>query len=157
MTGFEMFMFGSVALMFAAMFVFGIICLVRRDDIKAIKNMDNDISKDMENNNQNIRDRDNNRDFYDSRINDLLDSSVGNIHRQESSGRNIQTTRCYENGEITNLCTIIALKNIRREMKTMLSNIEKDALNKAIDNTITVEKLKIFIDNTELKDIDIDE
>ena len=157
MTGFEMFMFGSVALMFVAMFVFGIVCLVKKDDIKAIKNMGNDISKNMENNNQNIRDRDDNRNLYDSRINDLLDSSVGNIHRQESSGRNIQTTRCYENGEITNLCTIIALKNVKREMQTMLTPIEIDALNKAVDNTITVEKLKAFIDNVELEDIDIDE
>lgn len=157
MTGFEMFMFGSVALMFAAMFVFGIVCLVRRDDIKAIKNMGNDIPKDVENNNRNIRDRDNNRDFYDSRINDLYDSSMGNIYGQESSGRNIQTTRCYENGEITNLCTIIALKNVKREMQTMLTPVEIDALNKAVDNTITVEKLKAFIDNVELEDIDIDE
>lgn len=157
MTGFEMFMFGSVALMFAAMFVFGVVCLVRRDDIKAIKNMGNDIPKDVESNNRNIRDRDNNRDFYDSRINDLYDSSMGNIHGQESSGRNIQTTRCYENGEITNLCTIIALKNVKREMQTMLTPIEIDALNKAVDNTITVEKLKAFINNVELEDIDIDE
>lgn len=157
MTGFEMFMFGSIALMFAAIFVFGIVCLVRRDDIKTIKNMGNDIPKDVESNNRNIRDRDNNRNFCDSRINDLLDSSVGNIHGQESSRRNIQTTRCYENGEITNLCTIIALKNVKREMQTMLSNIEKDAINKAVDNTITVEKLKAFIDNVEVEDIDIDE
>ena len=157
MTGFEMFMFGSVALMFAAMFVFGIVCLVRRDDIKAIKNMGNDIPKDVESNNRNIRDRNNNRDFYDSRINDLYDSFMGNIHGQESSGRNIQTTRCYENGEITNLCTIIALKNVKREMQTMLTPIEIDALNKAVDNTITVEKLKAFINNVELEDIDIDE
>ena len=157
MTGFEMFMFGSVALMFAAMFVFGVVCLVRRDDIKAIKNMGNDIPKDVESNNRNIRDRDNNRDFYDSRINDLYDSSMGNIHGQESSGRNIQTTRCYENGEITNLCTIIALKNVKREMQTMLTPIEIDALNKAVDNTITVEKLKAFINNVKLEDIDIDE
>lgn len=157
MTGFEMFMFGSVALMFAAMFVFGVVCLVRRDDIKAIKNMGNDIPKNVESDNRNIRDRDNNRNFYDSRINDLYDSSMGNIHGQESSGRNIQTTRCYENGEITNLCTIIALKNVKREMQTMLTPIEIDALNKAVDNTITVEKLKAFINNVELEDIDIDE
>ena len=157
MTGFEMFMFGSVALMFTAMFVFGIVCLVRRDDIKTIKNMDNDIPKDVESNNRNIRDRDNNRNFYNSRINDRLDSSVGNIHRQESSRRDIQTTRCYENGEITNLCAIIALKNIRREMQTMLTSIEIDALNKAVDNTITVEKLKAFIDNVDVEGVDIDE
>ena len=157
MTGFEMFIIGSVALMYAAIFIFGIVCLVRRDDIKAIKNMGNDISKDVESNNRNIRDRNNNRDFCDNRINDLFDSSMGNIHRQESNGRNIQTTRCYQNGEITNLCTIIALKNVKREMQTMLTSIEIDALNKAVDNTITVEKLKAFIDNVELEDIDIDE
>lgn len=157
MTGFEMFILGSVALMYAAIFIFGIVCLVKRDDIKAIKNMGNDIPKDVESNNRNIRDRDNNRNFCDSRINDLLDSSMGNIHGQESSGRNIQTTRCYENGEITNLCTIIALKNVKREMQTMLTSIEIDALNKAVDNTIIVEKLKAFINNVELEDIDIDE
>ncbi len=157
MTGFEMFMFGSVALMFAAMFVFGIICLVRRDDIKAIKNMGNDIPKDVESNNRNIRDRDNNSHIYNNGTDNLYDSSMGNIHRQESSRRNIQTTRCYENGEITNLCAIIALKNIKRELQNMLTSVEKDALDKAVDNTIIVEKLKAFIDNVELEDIDIDE
>lgn len=157
MTGFEMFMLGSVALMYTAIFIFGIVCLVRRDDIKAIKNMDNDIPKDVESNNRNIRDRHNNSHIYNNRIDNLYDSSMGNIHGQESSGRNIQTTRCYENGEITNLCTIIALKNIKREMNTILSNIEKDAIDKAVDNTITVEKLKAFIDNVKLEDIDIDE
>lgn len=157
MTGFEMFIIGSVALMYAAIFIFGIVCLVRRDDIKAIKNMGNDISKDVESDNRHIRDRDNNRNIYNNRIDNLYDSSMGNIHGQESSGRNIQTTRCYQNGEITNLCTIIALKNVKREMQTMLTSIEIDALNKAVDNTITVEKLKAFIDNVELEDIDIDE
>ena len=42
-------------------------------------------------------------------------------------------------------------------MQTMLTPIEINALNKAVDNTITVEKLKAFIDNVELEDIDIDE
>ena len=157
MTGFEMFMFGSVTLMFATMFVFGIVCLVKKDDIKAIKNMGNDIPKDVESNNRNIRDKHNNSHIYNNRIDNLYDSSMGNIHGQESSGRNIQTTQCYENGEITNLCAIIALKNIKREMQNMLTSVEKDALDKAVDNTITVEKLKAFIDNVELEDIDIDE
>lgn len=157
MTGFEMFMFGSVALMFAAMFVFGVVCLVRRNDIEAIKNMGNDIPKDVESDNRNIRDKHNNSHIYNNRIDNLYNSSMGNIHRQEFSGRNIQTTRCYENGEITNLCAIIALKNIKREMQNMLTSVEIDALNKAVDNTITVEKLKAFIDNVELEDIDIDE
>ena len=64
---------------------------------------------------------------------------------------------CYENGEITNLCTIIALKGIKREMKTMLSNIEKDAIEKAVDNTIRIEKLKTFVDNNDIENVDIDE
>lgn len=35
---------------------------------------------------------------------------------------------CYEKGQITPGCTVSALGQIRREMKTMLSNTEKDAL-----------------------------
>ncbi len=82
---------------------------------------------------------------------------MGNHHRQVNNRQDIQSTRCYENGEITNLCTIIALKNIEREFRTMLTPIEIDAIDKAVDNTTTVEKLKAFIDNVELEDIDIDE
>ena len=116
------------------------------------------------NNNNNIK-ADNQRTFYrhsgnNTYINgtDNMSSSVmGNIHRENNNRQDMEFDRCYENGEITNLCTIIALKSIRREMKTMLSDIEKDALDKAVDNTITVEKLKAFIDNVELEDIDIDE
>lgn len=84
---------------------------------------------------------------------DLLDSSVGNIHRQESSGRNIQTTQCYENGEITNLCAIIALKTILREYRS-LSNIEKDAINKGTDSIISMEKLNNYINNKNSIDIE---
>ena len=35
---------------------------------------------------------------------------------------------CYKNGKITPGCTVSALRQIRREMKTMLSNTEYDAL-----------------------------
>lgn len=35
---------------------------------------------------------------------------------------------CYKKGQITPGCTVSALGQIRREMKTMLSNTEKDAL-----------------------------
>lgn len=112
-----MFMFGSVSLMFASMFILAIVYLIKRNDIEIP-------------NRNNIK-----------------------INRKQ----NIQSTKCYENGEITNLCTIIALKNIKREISTILSDIEKDAIDKAVDNTIRVEKLKAFIDNVELEDIDIDE
>ena len=157
MTGFEVFMFGSVALMFAAMFIFGIVCLIKKNDIKTITNMGNDNTQNVENTTQRVLYGHNNSHIYNNRIDNLHDNSMGNIHGQESSGRDIQPTRCYENGEITNLCTIIALKNVKREMQTMLTPIEINALNKAVDNTITVEKLKAFIDNVELEDIDIDE
>lgn len=164
MTGFEMFMFGSVALMFTAIFILGIIyvtkdiiCLVKKNDIKSVKNMENDNTQNVEDTTQRVLCKHNNSHIHNNGTDNLYDSSMGNIHGQESSGRNIQTTRCYENGEITNLCTIIALKNVKREMRTMLTPVEIDALNKAVDNTITVEKLKAFIDNVELEDIDIDE
>lgn len=164
MTGFEMFMFGSVALMFAAIFVLGIvyitkdiICLEKKNDVKSVRNVENDNTQNVENTTQRVLCKHNNSHIYNNGTDNLYDSSMGNIHGQESSGRNIQTTRCYENGEITNLCTIIALKNVKREMQTMLTPIEIDALSKAVDNTITVEKLKAFIDNVELEDIDIDE
>lgn len=164
MTGFEMFMFGSVALMFIAIFIFGIvyvtrdiIYLVKKNDIKLVRNVEKDNTQNVENTTQRVLYRHNNSHIYNNRTDNLYDSSMGNIHGQESSGRNIQTTRCYENGEITNLYTIIAIKNVKREMKTMLTPIEIDALNKAVNNTIIVEKLKAFIDNVELEDIDIDE
>lgn len=164
MTYFEMFMFGSVALMFAAMFVFGIvyvtkdiICLVKKNDIKSVRNVENDNTQNVGNTTQRVLCEHNNSHIYNNGTDNLYDSSMGNIHGQESSGRNIQTTRCYENGEITNLCTIIALKNVKCELNKILSSIEIDALNKAVDNTIIVEKLKAFIDNVELEDIDIDE
>lgn len=53
----------------------------------------------------------------------------------------------YKNGEITNESVIIALKNMKREIPNLLSNLEKDAIDKAIDNTIKLEKLNNFIDN----------
>ena len=154
MTGFEMFMFGSVALMFTAIFVLGIvyitkdiICLVKKNDIKSVRNVENDNTQNVENTTQRVLCEHNNSHIYNNGTDNLYDNSMGNIYRQESSGRNIQSTRCYENGEITNLCTIIALKNVKREMQTMLTPIEIDALNKAIDNIIKIEKINAFIES----------
>ena len=59
MTNFEIFMFGSVALMFAFMFLFGIICLVKRNDFKTIRSMDNNTVEDVENNTQRVLYRNN--------------------------------------------------------------------------------------------------
>lgn len=99
---FETFMLVSVALMFTAMFIFGIIYLVKKDDIKPPRN--------------------------------------NNV---------INNNECYENGEITNVCTIVVLKNIKREFKRNLSQTELDAFDKAIANTIIAERLKTFIDDNE--------
>ena len=51
-------------------------------------------------------------------------------------------------------------KMIYTRLKKILDDFEVkeiDALNKAVDNTITVEKLKAFVNNVKLEDIDIDE
>lgn len=77
-------------------------------------------------------------------------SRTSNISNNDRNDRSMdRNNSCYKDGELTNLCTIIALKNIKREMTTMLSNMEKDAIDKAIKNTVTVENLYDFI---ELKD-----
>lgn len=54
---------------------------------------------------------------------------------------------CYEDGEITNICTMIALKTIKREYRNNLSEIEKDAIDKAIKNTISIENVYNFINS----------
>ena len=53
---------------------------------------------------------------------------------------------CYEDGKITNLCAIIAIKNIKRELKNQLSPLEKDALDKGVESIISMEKLYNFIE-----------
>ena len=149
----EMFMFGIFAgIIFGVIFI-GVGSLIDKHNYDTNKNVNNS----MENNTQRVSNMYNNNSVYDDRTNSLLDSYVGNVHGKFNDRQNIQSNRCYEEGEITNLCTIIALKNIKREMKTMLSGIEKDALDKAVDNTIKIEKLNAFVNNVELEDIDIDE
>ena len=115
------------------------------------------VSNNVETDNKRISSVDNINNVYDNHNNSMSVSDMAGIHREDNIGRNMGCVGCYEHGEITNLCAIIALKNIKREMQTMLTPVEIDALNKAVDNTIIVEKLKAFIDNVELEDIDIDE
>lgn len=59
--------------------------------------------------------------------------------------KKITSDKCYENGELNNICTIIALKNLKREIGHLITNMETDAIDKAIKNTLSVEKLNIFI------------
>ena len=106
------------------------------------------------NTNKKILHRDNSNNNNDNRINNLPDSNMGNNNTKINNRQNIKSTQCYENGEITNLCAIIALKTILREYRS-LSNIEKDAINKGIDSIISMEKLNNFI-NSE-KSIDIED
>ena len=108
------------------------------------------------NNKRTLR-RNNNINIDNIRSDNMSNSNMGIFHGEINNRQNMESTKCYENGEIANLCVIIALKNIKRELNKILSPIEIDALNKAVDNTIIVEKLKAFIDNVELEDIDIDE
>ena len=149
----EMFMFGMFAgIIFGVIFI-GVGSLIDRHNYDTNKNVNNS----MENNTQRVSNMYNNNSVYDDRTNSLLDSYVGNVDGKVNNRQNIQSTKCYENGEITNLCAIIALKGIKREMNGMLSDVEKDALDKAIDNTITAEKLNAFINNIDLETIDIDD
>ena len=77
-------------------------------------------------------------------------SGVSDVSNNDRDNRSVdRDNSCYKNGELTNLCTIIVLKNIKREMTTMLSNMEKDAIDKAVKNTIKVQNLYDYI---ELKD-----
>lgn len=115
------------------------------------------VSNNVETDNKRVSSVDNINNAYDSYNNSMSVSDMAGIHREDNIRHNMGCVGCYENGEITNLCTIIALKNIKREMQNILTSVEKDALDKAVNNTITVEKLEAFIDNVELEDIDIDE
>ena len=66
---------------------------------------------------------------------------MGTDNSTINSRQNMESDRCYEKGELTNICTVIALKNIQREIPHLLSKMEKDAINKAIKNTISLENL----------------
>lgn len=57
----------------------------------------------------------------------------------------------YENGKINNVTTMMVLENIKREIPHLLSSTEIDAINKSIENAITVEKLYNFIECKEEK------
>lgn len=122
MTVFEMLVISSVFLMFATIFIFGIVYLIKGGNINNDKRDDKTLSN-GNNNRNDLFDGNNGLDWCDNRHDKL-----------------------YENGEINNITTIIALTNIKREMERNLSNLEKDAIDKAIKNTMSVEKLYTFID-----------
>ena len=64
---------------------------------------------------------------------------------EDISDKELTSDKCYEDGELNNICTIIALKNLKREIGHLITNMETDAIDKAIKNTISLEKLNIFI------------
>lgn len=87
----------------------------------------------------------------------LIGILIGSIIRTNNNNNNDNNNdKCYNDGELDNICTIIALKNIKREMKNMLSNVEKDALDKAIKNTISIENVYNFINLKNSIDNDMD-
>ena len=62
---------------------------------------------------------------------DMCNSDMGNGNREKPNRRDMGEG-CYQNGQITEGCTPAALREIRRSMKTMLSQTEIDALDKKI-------------------------
>lgn len=74
-----------------------------------------------------VREVDNNSVIRHDRDNNGHNRIVGNVYRKKHRGRDMGVP-CYRNGQITDECTALALRQIRREMRTMLSQTEKDAL-----------------------------
>ena len=62
---------------------------------------------------------------------------------------NNECENIYENGKLSNVCTLIVLKNIKHDLDSMLSPMERDAIDKAIENTLTMEKLYIYMNSNE--------
>ncbi len=54
-----------------------------------------------------------------------LDRTMGNVHGEIDRGRDMG---CYYEGRITPECARLALEGLRREMKTMLTGTEEDAI-----------------------------
>ena len=76
-----------------------------------------------------------------------FDCFVGNVHGEKSRGCNSGSScyrdgsSCYRDGKITDECTVNALRQIRRDMRMMLSQTEKDALENSAD---TIEMMLEF-------------
>lgn len=102
----------------------------------------------IKNNNQRTSYRYNNTVNHIDGNNNMSNSIMGNIHGKVNSRQNMESDRCYKKGELTNICTVIALKNIQREIPHLLSKMENDAINKAIKNTISLENLYNWIELT---------
>lgn len=128
MTDFEILMFGVfIGMIFTIIMILCIVCHGGNDEVS-----DND-KNDSEDTNKDVR--------------------TGNRSRNVDLSNTIGLCECdnryckfYENGELNNIVTISVLENIKRELFYKLSNMEKDAIDKAIKNTLSVEKLKAFID-----------
>lgn len=103
--------------------------------------------------NKRILSSNNSNSICNNRNNNNANSVVGTDNSTINSRQNMESDRCYEKGEITNLCAIIALKTILREYRS-LSNIEKDAINKGVDSIISMEKLNNYINNENSIDIE---
>ena len=119
MTDFEMFSFGIFTGIILTLLI--IFVLVLRD-----KNDDKDLCERESN-------TDNNNNIY----NTSFDREYRSVDRP---------IPLYKKGEISNVGAIVALKNILREMKNMLSEVEKDSIEKGIKALISIEKLYAFIE-----------
>lgn len=83
-------------------------------------------------NNGSVRKTDTDMRIYHRGDYHKFDCFVGNVHGKKSRGCNSGSS-CYRDGKITEECTVNALREVRREMRTMLSETEKDALEYSAD------------------------
>ena len=132
MTEFEIFAFG----MFIGMIITIFIALLS----SIVKDMPDMRTTDKDNNNGTFKD--NNKELSERNNRNSICNN-GNIDLDRG---NMANCKFYKNGELNNPSTIIALENIKREIPHLLSQVENDAIDKAIKNTLSVEKLNAFID-----------
>lgn len=104
--------------------------------------------------NKRILSSNNSNSICNNRNDNNTNSIMGTDNSTINSRQNMESDRCYEKGELTNICTIIALKNLKREIGHLITNMETDAIDKAIKNTISMEKLNNYINNENSIDIE---
>lgn len=75
---------------------------------------------------------DNSGNFVSQHDNNNSNSSMGDIYRKEHNRYNMGQN-CYEKGKITIECARSAFETMKVELKTILSQTEKDALDAGIE------------------------
>lgn len=121
MTGFEMLLLSSVCLMFAIMFIYMTILL-----IKEIRNYKNGA---------------NNKGKLNTNNSDSLYNSDGNW----VDGCDNRNNTHYKDGEIDIIFAVVVLKNMKKRIGDKLSPVEKESIDKGIKSLLSMERLNNFI------------